>query len=284
MEFIFERIHVPDKHTFITRKLPLQSNSKIHSHKNFELNFINSGTGRRIVGDNISSFESGDFVLLAPNLPHSWEVIASENDKKPYCTVTHFSEDVINSDFFRMPELERVVALLKEAKVGIRFKVKDDLKIRKILNKMSERKGLSYYIELLKIFNYLIKIDQKEGLSNPMNLSSAFTENLEKINKIYEYVFLNIQDGVKLDEAAAVLHMAPSSFCRFFKKKTKVTFMEYVKSVRIGIAAKLLAESNKQITNICYECGYNNLANFNHYFKKTMGQTPSEYRNKFRNN
>jgi len=72
--------------------------------------------------------------------------------------------------------------------------------------------------------------------------------------------------------------MEPSSFCRYFKKKTNQTFMEYVKRVRIGIAAKLLAETDKPVTQICYECGYNNLANFNHYFKVIMDKTPSEYR------
>jgi AraC-like DNA-binding protein len=55
-----------------------------------------------------------------------------------------------------------------------------------------------------------------------------------------------------------------------------------VKSVRIGISARLLAETDKQITQICYESGYNNLANFNHYFKQVMKKTPSEYRKEFR--
>jgi len=55
-----------------------------------------------------------------------------------------------------------------------------------------------------------------------------------------------------------------------------------VKNIRISIAAKMLAETDKQISQICYECGYNNLANFNHYFKKVMGKTPTEYRKDFK--
>jgi AraC-like DNA-binding protein len=76
--------------------------------------------------------------------------------------------------------------------------------------------------------------------------------------------------------------MAPGSFCRYFKKKTNQPFMQYVKNIRIGMAAKMLAETDKQITQICYECGYNNLANFNHYFKLIMGKTPSAYRKGFK--
>lgn len=282
MEFVFEKIFVPNNHSFISRKLPLSSNARIHSHKNFELNYITSGTGRRIVGDNISGFESGDLVLLGPNLPHCWEVLDREKDQDPTCIVTHFSENIINSDFFKMPELDKVVDILKQANRGIRFKVKNDREIRQILEEMSECEGLEYYIGLLRVFNYLIKIEERDKLSNPIDQSSVFSKNIEKINKVYEYVFQNIQEGIKLEEASAVLNMAPSSFCRFFKKKTNLTFMEYVKNVRVGIAAKLLAETDKQITHICFESGYNNLANFNHYFKASMGKTPSDYRKNFR--
>ena len=282
MEFVFEKIFVPNKHSFISRKLPLAANARIHSHKNFELNYITSGTGRRIIGDNISGFEKGDLVLLGPNLPHCWEVLDSEKGVTPSCIVTHFSENIINSDFFKMPELEKIVDLLKQSNRGIRFKVNGGSEILEILEEMSECRGLEYYIGLLKIFNILINAEEREKLSNPMNQAPIFSKNLEKINRVYEYVFQNIQEGIKLEEASAVLNMAPSSFCRFFKKKTNVTFMEYVKSVRIGIAAKLLAETDKQITQICFESGYNNLANFNHYFKHSIGQTPSDYRKSFR--
>ncbi|MFH6602476.1 AraC family transcriptional regulator [Maribacter algicola] len=278
MEFVFEKIHVPDRHSFITRKLPLKSVDNIHSHKNFELNFILSGSGRRIVGDNISGFERGDLVLMGPDLPHCWELSPCEKENTSFCIVTHFSEDVMKSDFFRMPELEKVLRLLRQSERGLRFKVEDYGKIQATFEKMTWLEGLEYYIELLKVFNLLLQVEGREKLSNPINKTDSFSKNLEKINKVYEYVFQHVQEGVRLEEAAALLHMAPGSFCRFFKKKTDLTFMEYVKRVRVGMAAKLLAESDRQITQICFESGYNNLANFNHYFKSIMGMTPSEYR------
>ncbi len=281
MEFVFEKIFVPDKQSFITRKLPLMSNERIHSHNNFELNLITHGTGRRIVGDNISRFEKGDLVLLGKDLPHCWEVLDSEEGHEPTCIVTHFTENILKSDFFNMPELERVFELLKQANRGVRFRIKDNKEIKSILEEMVNLEGLEYYIGFLQIFNILLHAEETELLSNPTNLSGHFSKNLTKINKIYEYVFQNIQEGIKLDEASAVLNMAPSSFCRYFKKKTNITFMEYVKGVRIGIAAKLLVETDKQITQICFESGYNNLANFNHYFKDIMGKTPSDYRKSF---
>lgn len=284
MEFVFEKIFVPEKQSFITRKLPLMSNERIHSHTNFEINLITHGSGRRIVGDNISGFEKGDLVLLGRDLPHCWEVLDHEKNHESTCIVTHFTENILRSDFFNMPELESMYNLLASANRGIRFKINDISKVKETLSKMVNLEGLEYYIHLLQIINLLLKVEDREYLSNPVNPNAPFSINLEKVNKVYEYVFQNIQEGIKLEEASAVLNMAPSSFCRYFKKKTDITFMEYVKSVRIGIAAKLLAETDKQITKICYECGYNNLANFNHYFKKSMGKTPTDYRKSFRSN
>jgi AraC-like DNA-binding protein len=255
---------------------------KIHSHKNYELNLITSGSGRRIVGNHISSYTPGDLVLLGPNISHCWEVLEFDLENEPECIVTHFYENIISSDFFKIPELEEVMELLKLADSGILFHGPKTEKVAATLRKMVDLKGLERYIELLKVFNLLLKIDDREFLALPSAMPSSYDKDREQIDKIYEYVFQNIQEGINLKDASKLVFMEPSSFCRYFKKKTGQTFMDYVKSVRIGIAAKLLSETDKPITHICYECGYNNLANFNYYFKVIMNKTPSEYRKDFR--
>ncbi len=283
MEFVYEKIFVPNKHSFITRQLKMDPESdKIHSHKNFELNLITSGSGRRIVGDNISSYSEGDLVLIGPNISHCWEVLEVENSREPECIVTHFYENIITSDFFNIPELEPLIDLLKEAKNGIVFKGPKSEKAAAVLQKMTKLNGLELYIELLNVFNLLLQTEDREYLTLPSSSPNLYKKDQDRINKVYEYVFQNIREGVKLEEAASIVYLQPGSFCRYFKKKTNQSFMNYVKRVRIGIAAKLLTETDKQITQICYECGYNNLANFNHYFKIVMKKTPSEYRKSFR--
>lgn len=283
MEFIYEKILVPYKKTFITRRLKMDPKSnKIHSHKNFELNLIISGSGRRIVGNHISSYTKGDLVLLGPNIYHCWEVQEPEGENEAECIVTHFYENIINSDFFNIPELEDLVALLKDAGNGIFFRGKKAEKVATYLTRMVNLSGLEMYIELLKVFNLLLQIEDREYLSLPSAQPNIHDKDTDQINKVYEYVFQNIHEGIKLKAAADLVCMEPGSFCRYFKKKTNQTFMDYVKNVRIGIAAKLLAETDKQITQICFECGYNNLANFNHYFKDIMKKTPSEYRKDFK--
>jgi AraC-like DNA-binding protein len=209
-------------------------------------------------------------------------VLEHEKGTEPECVVTHFYENIISSDFFNIPELEDIVDLLKKAYNGILFKGPKTERVAATLSRMADLKGLERYIQLLKVFNLLLKIEDREYLALPSALPNTYDKDREQIDKIYEYVFQNVQEGINLKDAAKLVYMEPSSFCRYFKKKTSQTFMEYVKSVRIGIAAKLLAETDKPVTHICYECGYNNLANFNHYFKVMMKKTPSEYRKDFK--
>lgn len=283
MRFVYEKIEVPHNNSFITRVMKMDPHSdKIHFHKNFELNYISSGYGRRIVGSNISSYAPGDMVLLGPNLSHCWEVIEPGDDGHGECVVTHFYENILVSDFFKIPELEDVVELLKEAEYGIQFTGDKATEAANLLMTMKTLNGLDKYIEMLKVFNILLSIKDRKFLALPTEVPENTEKDREQIDKIYEYVFQNLETGINLNEAAGLIYMEPSSFCRYFKKKTNQTFMEYVKSVRIGISARLLAETDKQITQICFESGYNNLANFNHYFKQIMKRTPSEYRKEFR--
>lgn len=282
MRFVYEKIEVSHKNSFITRRLKIDPYpDKIHMHKNFELNYIFSGSGRRIVGNHISRFSKGDLVLMGPNISHCWEITDTGTKKHGICIVTHFFENIINSDFFNIPELEKVVLLLKEADCGILFRGPLTERVGESLNRMVKLEGLERYIELLKVFNLLLKIDNREHLALPSEAPENYSSDKERIDRVYEYVFKNVQNTIDLHAAADLVFMETSSFCRYFKKKTGKTFMEYVKSVRIGIAARLLAETDKQIMQICYECGYNNLANFNYYFKSIMKKTPSEYRKGF---
>ena len=135
--------------------------------------------------------------------------------------------------FFNIPELESVVTLLKDAGNGIFFKGKKAEKVAASLIRMVNLSGLELYIELLKVFNMLLlQIDDREYLALPSSQPNVHEKDTDQINKVYEYVFQNIHEGIKLKEASSLVCMEPGSFCRYFKKKTNQTFMDYVKNVQ----------------------------------------------------
>ena len=283
MELVFDRINIPPYHSFIARVYRYPDRApRIHSHRNFEINYVCAGTGRRIVGSNISNFEPGDLVLLGPNLPHCWDNSSESSTGELTTVVVHFYEHFLDSGLLNVPELAEVRSLLKKADAGIWFGGADTSRIGGELRRLTDLEGLESYIQLLKIFHLLLQVECREYLSD-ITYAPDFDKDLDKINLVYEYVFEHIQGGIKQEEVAALLHMTPGSFCRYFKRKTNRSFMDYVRSVRIGLAAKMLTETDKRISQVCYESGYNNIANFNYHFKSILHKTPTEYRRTFRN-
>ena len=77
---------------------------------------------------------------------------------------------------------------------------------------------------------------------------------------------------------AAELGMSESRFSRFFRKATGNTFTDFVNRVRISRACQLLMDTDQQITHICYEVGFNSVANFNRRFLEIKGIKPSDFR------
>ena len=80
-----------------------------------------------------------------------------------------------------------------------------------------------------------------------------------------------------MHDVAGIIPMSTAAFCRFFKQKTNRTLIDFVKEVRIGHAAKLLLEGNHNVTEACYDSGYNNISNFNKHFKEVKGLSPRDF-------
>ena len=72
--------------------------------------------------------------------------------------------------------------------------------------------------------------------------------------------------------------MSPTSCSRFFRSHAARTITDYITDVRLGNAARALVDTNESVSVICYNCGFNNLSNFNRVFKEKKGMTPRDFR------
>ena len=282
MEFQFTTIDIPQGKSFIVQKQQYEKISVIHTHKNYELNLMTTGSGKRIVGNNISSFENYDLILIGPNLPHSRELSESDRNNPPECLILYISESLANRDLIQIKELESIRNLFSRAMSGLAFKGEGVKQIEQQIMQLADLQGSDSFIALIKLLKSLTEIERQEILSLTPELPLSYYKDLDQIKTVYDYAIRNIQNTITLDTAAGLLNMAPGSFCRYFKKRTGKSFMQYVKDIRISRASKLLSNTEKTIAQICIESGYNNLANFNFYFKSIMKMTPSEYRKNFR--
>ncbi|MEE9374429.1 MAG: AraC family transcriptional regulator [Saprospiraceae bacterium] len=251
-----------------------------HYHPEVELVYIDKGSGKRHVGNNISYYNNGEVILLGPNLPHyGFTDRLTDNNKE---IVIHFLKDILGDKFFAMPEMRNIEALLERSKQGLSFKGQTKIEVAEILDKMEDMNHFDRMIGLINVLQVLAKSKEYEILNASAVTIETDPKSNERIKTVYDHVRANFQRTITLDEIASLSNMTVPSFCRYFKKLTGKTFTQFVNEFRISHACKLLAETPYTIAHISYECGYNNFSHFNKHFKLYTKKNPSAYRDEFR--
>ena len=253
-----------------------------HYHPEYEFVLVTKSYGRRMVGDNIGYFDEGDLVFMGSLLPHVWvndqKFIQGNAGYLAEASVIHFTEDFLGENIFEIPEMQVFRKFLLLSSRGIEIKGKTREEINTIMVNMLSMNGLQRLSSLLLIFDMLSVSVEFDLLASPGFIETAHYKESERLNKILEYVMQNFDEDINLSMAASMMNMGVTSFCNFFKDNYRMTFVEYINTVRIGHACKLLFEKDQPIAQVAYECGYNSLANFNRQFKKYKRLNPSEYK------
>lgn len=256
--------------------------NKWHYHPEIELVYIIEGSGQQFIGDNIHIFKPGDMLLLGPNLPHLWRTDKKSMKKGSPCRVKaivlHFLPDCFGEGFFKLRENREIAKMLEDASQAIRIKNETRDEVAKLMRQLLTAKKSERIILLLRILTSIAESKQIRTVCNKGTLFQYTPAETERINNIYQYVLDNYYKKITLQQVSRIAHLGPHSFCRYFKMRTQKTFSRFLMEIRIGNACKLLAETDKSVAHICYECGYNSFSNFNRHFKMIAGRTPQAHR------
>lgn len=275
----------PDSSFYIRHAVVPYMYDKWHFHEELELNLILQGSGTRFIGDSIQQFENEDLVLVGSKLPHVWK-----NDEIYYkgnstlnaeAILIQFSPDFLGKDFLVLPEIHPIKALFHKAEQGLMITGNTREEVKVLMKKMVITENTNKLLLLLQVLDIIAKTDESVVLSSSAFISLYNNENSDKINRIYDYITNNFRKKINLNEVAELSHMNVSSFCRYFKKVTKKTFIEFVNEIRIGYACKLLSQHDHNVTEACFESGYKNLSYFIRIFRSITGLSPSEYKKQF---
>jgi AraC-like DNA-binding protein len=255
-----------------------------HYHPEYEIVLVLESTGKKFVGSNISSFKPGDLCMIGSYLPHYYRneerYYAKETALRAKSLVIHFLEDFMGSKFFELPECQNLKNLLDRSKRGLNFGSKTLKKVASKIEGMKELNGVYRLMELISILNVLSEAeDIKELNTNPMSLQNEVDS--ARINDVLSYIVQNYQHEIQLGEVAKLANMSESAFSRYFKKRTRRTFSQFVTEIRIEHACKLLVQDKMSISAVSLESGFNNLSNFNRQFKLVKQTTPLAYRSSF---
>lgn len=279
MEIIERTVVLPENQSFLIRELELKHNKGIiHTHNKYELNFIVDAIGRRFVSGNISRFLPGDLLFMAPGVPHCWEI--DNKEINPKAIAIHFNREFFEQYILNVPEFLFLQQLVKKSKYGLFIRGGDLQTMQNMLTELlNSESSFESILQILKLLKYIALVNDYQTLENPdFQWDPSLPQN-NRLKKIYEYVFFNFQGEIRLNEVSSLVGITEGAFCAFFKKNTKKTFSNFIKDVRIGYACKLLVQdTDKLISEVCFDSGYNNFANFNRQFKEITGVSPKEYR------
>jgi AraC-like DNA-binding protein len=258
-----------------------------HYHPEYEIVLIIESEGKRYIGDSISDFKKKDLAIIGSNLPHTYKNDLSyyqkDSTKRAKSIVIHFCKNSLGSDFLSLPEAQNIKYLLDNCSGGLDIKGKTNQRVRKIMKKMLSQKGISRWQSLLKILVLLAESKDLEQISNS-NLEGFNDKESERLAKVFEYLYSNYMNEIKLADIAKLTNMAETSFSRFFIQRTKKSLSEFLMEIRLHNACKMLQKNNLNISEIGYQNGFNNLSNFNRQFKKHYLHSPREYRSQFLEN
>jgi AraC-like DNA-binding protein len=255
-----------------------------HYHPEYEIVMVTESTGKRFIGDHISDFRPGNLAFLGPNIPHTYR-----NDEKYYegrsairakSIVIHFTESSLGNDFLELPEAKPLHNLFDESLHGLDIFGETHDSISKKLYAIVKLSGLKRWLCLVDI---LLELSESKTLS-PITKTTHIGYN-EKESKrlcsVFDWITSNFEKDIKLAEAAQIAQMNENAFSRFFSLRTRKTFSGFVQELRLQKAAKLLVENDMTITEVCYECGYNNVSNFNRQFLNHYQMNPMRYKKMF---
>ena len=286
MKKAFQKSRIPEKRACLLKELIAPFFDKTwHFHPEYQLFLVLKGRGTRFVGDDMQTFKENDLVFTGPNLPHLWrndpQYFKKKRNLSTHGIVIYFPESFIGQGWLEKEEFEEIRCLLVRAALGLEFKGETNVRIGAMMKALLNMKGVESIIQLLKILKVLA--NSREG--NPIAQAGYINTNKEsekdRMSQVYEYIMDHFQRPIKLEEVAAIANMTVSSFSRYFKTRMNKSFSDFLSDVRISHACKLLHDENLNISEICYDSGFNTLSNFNRQFKDKMLVTPMKYKRDF---
>ena len=265
---------------FLIREMNMPAfSSEFHFHEECQLAYIIKGSGKRIVGDSVDQFTENELVFIGSNIPHVWYNANSVAEGIHSISLSLFiSPQKFLDHAIALGDIQKVEQLFIKAKRGMLITGASRKKIIDLLEKASLEKGIPQIVTLLQIMHLLSTTQEYEPLASTNYVNNFQHGDNERMNRVYKFLLENFQEEIPLSRIAGVAGMNEHAFCRFFKSHTQKSFTQFVNEIRIGHACKLLTNKNESIAQIAYECGYNNLSNFNRFFKIVKKISPRQYR------
>lgn len=270
-----------ENHSFfyINQHVSPQAEAKLHKHDAWELIYVIHGCGNRMAGDTLLPFTAGDVVLIPPSMLHHWDYSAESTDKAGNINyqMVAFSHDFVKRCIDTFPELRNELDCMEFPTDALKFGAKSSKTIKSVFSKMDNLDEIGRLTEMFKLLPIIFNTSDHIIAGRPMNIE----KDVRRMLKISAYVMAHYKHSISLDDIAAEVGMNRSAFCTYFRRSKGITFSQFVVQYRLKTACKLLIDTCKHVSEICYLVGFNDLPHFVRVFTNTYNVSPTKYRKQF---
>jgi AraC-like DNA-binding protein len=251
-----------------------------HSHAEYELHLLVATRGKTFVGDYIGEFKPGSLYMVGPDLPHNWitDEVAYSEPVEIRDMLVQFSRESVDQLALAFPEFREMGAMFELAKSGIEFTGFNPTFARGHLERIRNTRGAERIVAFLRFLVRVNEHAEKKPLSVAGMVQAEGNSKQARIAEVVDFITTHYAQEISVDKAAKMAGMSAPAFSRNFQRITGNRFVEFVNRVRVSQACSMLYSTDDQISTICFEVGFQNLANFNRHFLKMKGMTPREFR------
>ena len=248
---------------------------KLHQHEEIQLSYIVEGEGKLIVGDTVNYYIKGDVLVIGSQIPHVFK--SDSNTSKSRMLTLFLTKKSFGNNFFELEELKELQPFFKRSKHGFKITSKQK-QLSTLFLQLENASKLNQFLILFQ----LLKI---ASIANYTSLSSfiydkKYSDNEgARMRNVFEYTMNHFDKEISLNHISEVANMTKNAFCKYFKKRTNKTYVQFLNELRIEHTCKLLlADHDYSVVEIAELSGFNNISNFNRQFKLLKKVNPKNFK------
>lgn len=281
MKAIYKHIPYSFENSFQIEKFNknnLCAHNGLHFHNSYEIVFIKNGNGKIVIEGNEVSYNDGVLVFLGPCIPHF--SFSNNTFEDNYEIVIHLEDEFVEQRLKLFKEFRELLPFIHASKQFLVFSPKLKSKLAPKFEQIANDPPM---VQLISIFNLLYELSKSTPQKKIIKeqVSERYAKS-KQVNKIFKFINENYHHKISTKDIAMYVGLTTNSFCRMFKTLTQKSFIGYLNEYRINRALKLLEETDDNISEIVYQCGFENLSYFSRTFSQLKGQKPIEYRKNYR--
>lgn len=246
-----------------------------HIHPEYEIVYIKNGKGYLQIGSKLVSYNHGLLIFLKGNIPHT--NMGNKDFKDNIEVVMQFKKELISDKLRLFPEFSCIADFIKNADPVLVYKDGFKNLLSKEFESLRNANRSQKLITTLSVLEKMCKNKDYDIIIEGQIHDNPSDKSSHRLEKVFNYINLNFCEPISVEKIAAHIGLTPNSFCRFFKKMTSKTFIQFLNDFRIGKAIELIHQRDKNLIEVMYDCGFQDQSYFGKIFKKKQGMTPSGY-------